>query len=75
MATEVLVPTAGIRNMIREAKTHQLATAMQTGHQYGMVTMDESLSDLYRRGLISLDMALSRAQDPTVLRTLLGKVQ
>lgn len=75
VATEVLVPTSGIRNMIREAKTHQLTTAMQTGHQYGMATMDESLADLYRRGLISLDMALSRAQDQTVLRTLLGKTQ
>ena len=73
MATEVLVPTSGIRNMIREAKTHQLTTAMQTGHQYGMATMDESLADKYRRGLISYDMALTQAVDSAVLKQLLGK--
>jgi twitching motility protein PilT len=73
IATEVLVPTPGIRNLIREGKTHQLPTAMQTGHKYGMQTMDESLADLYRRGLISLDTGLSRAVDQAVLRTLLGK--
>jgi twitching motility protein PilT len=75
VATEVLVPTSGIRNIIREAKTHQLSTAMQTGHQYGMQTMDESLADLYRRGTISLDTALARAVDPGVLRALLGKAK
>jgi twitching motility protein PilT len=73
VATEVLVPTPGIRNMIREGKTHQLSTAMQTGHQYGMATMDEAIADLYRRQLIALDTAMARAVDPTVLRTLLGK--
>jgi twitching motility protein PilT len=61
--------------MIRDAKTHQLPTAMQTGHQYGMRTMDESLADLYRSGRISLDTALSRAVDQQVLRTLLEKQQ
>ncbi len=75
VATEVLVPTSGIRNMIREAKTHQLLTAMQTGHQYGMQTMDTSLADLHRRDIISLDTALARAVDPGVLRTLLGKAK
>jgi twitching motility protein PilT len=75
VATEVLVPTAAIRNMIRESKTHQLPTAMQTGHQYGMSTMDESLADLYRRQRITLDTALSRSIDQTVLRALLNKTQ
>jgi hypothetical protein len=75
VATEVLIATPAIRNMIRDAKTHQLPTAMQTGHQYGMRTMDESLADLYRSGRISLDTALSRAVDQQVLRTLLEKQQ
>ncbi len=66
VATEVLVPTPAIRNLIREGKTHQLLTVMQTGHQHGMCTMDESLADLYRRQLITLDTALSRAVDPAV---------
>jgi twitching motility protein PilT len=73
LATETLVPTPAIRNLIREAKTHQLPTALQTGHQYGMCTMDESLADLYRRGLIAYETALSQASDPAVLKTLLGR--
>ncbi len=75
VAVEVLVPTAGIRNLIRENKTHQLMTAMQSGHQYGMVTMDQSLADLHHRGLISLEAAVQRAIDPNVLKTLLGRTR
>lgn len=75
VACEVLVPTSGIRNMIREGKTHQLPSAMQAGHQYGMVTMDQSLAELYRQGLVSLDCALQRAVDPNILKTLLGRSQ
>jgi twitching motility protein PilT len=73
VACEVLVPTPGIRNMLREGKTHQMTSAMQAGSQYGMVTMDQSLADLHRRGLVSLDMALQRAVDPNTLKTLLGR--
>jgi twitching motility protein PilT len=73
LATEVLIPTPAIRHLIREAKTHQLSTAMQTGRQYGMCTMDESLADLYKRGLISLETALAQAVDPAVVKTLLGR--
>jgi twitching motility protein PilT len=72
VACEVLIPTSGIRNMIREGKTHQLMSAMQAGQQYGMVTMDQSLADLHKRGLVTLDYALQRAIDPNVLRALLG---
>jgi twitching motility protein PilT len=71
LACEVLIPTPAVRNLIREGKTHQLATVMQTGRQYGMVTMDESLADKYRQGLISYEMALAQALDPAVLRTLI----
>ncbi len=73
MAAEVLVPTPGVRNMIREGKTHQIPTAIQTGHQYAMTSMDESLAELYRRGQVTLDTALSRAVDQSVLRSLLDK--
>jgi len=73
VACEVLVPTSGIRNMIREGKTHQLPSALQSGQQYGMVTMDQSLAELYRQGLVSLDCALQRAVDPNILKTLLGR--
>jgi twitching motility protein PilT len=71
LVCEVLIPTAAVRNLIRESKTHQLATVMQTGRQYGMVSMDESLADKYRLGLISHDMALAQALDPSLLRQLI----
>jgi twitching motility protein PilT len=71
LACEVLIPTPAVRNLIREAKTHQLATVMQTGRQFGMVTMDESLADKYRQGLISYDMAMGQALDPAMLRMLI----
>jgi twitching motility protein PilT len=73
LAYEVLVTTPAVRNLIREGKTHQIPTALQTGHQYGMCTMDESLADLYKRGHISLEGALAQASDPSVLKTLLGR--
>lgn len=72
VACEVLIPTSAVRNMIREAKTHQIYNAMQTGEKYGMQTMDQALADLYRRGLISLDVALAKAYDPNELRQILG---
>lgn len=73
VVAEVMIPTAGVRNLIREGKTHQLQTAMQTGTQHGMVTMDRSLADRYRQGMITLETALQRAVDPEVLKTLLNK--
>jgi twitching motility protein PilT len=71
LACEVLIPTPAVRNLIREAKTHQLATVMQTGRQFGMVTMDESLADKYRQGLISYEMAAGQALDPAMFRQLI----
>ncbi|MBU4556692.1 MAG: type IV pilus twitching motility protein PilT [Actinobacteria bacterium] len=75
VACEVLIPTPAIRNLIREGKAHQLMTAMQTGTQYGMVTMDASLADMYKQGIITLDTAMQRAVDPAVLMTLLDKTR
>lgn len=74
VAVEVLVPTPGVRNMIREAKTHQILSAMQTGQKYGMQTMDQSLADLVRRGKITFETAISRAVDPHDLKQILGRV-
>src|SRR6266513_506490 len=56
-ACEVLVPTPGVRNLIREGKTHQLYSALQTGGSHGMQTMDAALVDLVRRGAITLELA------------------
>jgi twitching motility protein PilT len=69
---EVLVLTSGIRNAIREGETHQFPSAMQSGGQYGKVTMNQSFAELHRRGLASLEMALQRAGDPNTLKSLLG---
>src|SRR5204862_5866561 len=54
VAAEVLVPTAGVRNLIREGKTHQIYSLIQTGGQYGMQTMDTSLASLVRAQRISM---------------------
>src|SRR5436189_142530 len=52
-ASEVLVPTPAVRNLIREGKTHQIYSVLQTGGQHGMQTMDAALADLVRRQKIS----------------------
>jgi len=73
VAYEILMPTPGVRNMIREAKTHQIYNAMQTGSKHGMVTMDQCLADLHRYGKITFEMAVQKASDPNDLRQLLGR--
>ncbi len=71
-AFEVLRANPAVRNMIREGKTHQLGTVMQTNRKLGMVTMDESISQMYQKGIISKDMAVQFAQDPDTMRNKLG---
>lgn len=60
-AFEVMVTTPAIRNLIREEKSHQIDTAIQTGGKYGMETMDNSILELYKKGIISKDTALNQA--------------
>lgn len=62
-AVESLIATPGVRNLIRTGKTHQLYTAMQTGTQFGMQTMDQALKNLVKRGSISFETALLKARD------------
>ena len=75
VATEVLVPTPAVRNLIREGKTHQIYSALQTGAQFGMRTMDTSLAELVREGKISRELAESRSGTPEELRRLMGTVR
>jgi twitching motility protein PilT len=70
LATEVMIGTAGIRNLIREAEIEQILTLMQTGSQYGMKTMDKALKELMQKGLISLDVALSKVKNPDEFKQL-----
>ncbi|HLW59763.1 MAG TPA: type IV pilus twitching motility protein PilT [bacterium] len=71
-AMEIMIATPAIRNLIREAKTHQIESALQTGAQYGMQTMDMALADLYRRRLVSAEDAIARAIHPDELRKLIA---
>ncbi len=70
-AVEVMLATPAIRNLVREAKTHQIETAVQTGNQYGMQTMDQSLRDLYLRKLIGFEDCMARAIHPEELRKMI----
>jgi twitching motility protein PilT len=72
VACEVLVPTPAVRNLIREGKTHQIPSAMQTGSNVGMQTMDSALAQLVRGGKISQRLAEQRAQVPEELKRMLG---
>jgi len=71
-ACEVLVPTPAVRNLIREGKTHQIYSVLQTGSASGMQTMDTALAGLVREGKITQKVAESRSSTPEELRRLLG---
>ena len=70
-AAEIMVATSAVRNIIRDAKTHQLDAAIQTGAEYGMQTMDRTLISLVRSGKISYDEARNYAVDPVELERLM----
>src|ERR671933_2289582 len=72
VAAEVLVPTPAVRNLIREGKTHQIPSAMQTGSNVGMQTMDAALASLVRAGKITQRVAEQRSSTPQELRRLMG---
>lgn len=66
-AFEVMLANNAIRNHIREAKTYQIPTVMQTSGKLGMKTMDDALFELYMNGAISEEIALIFAQDRSIL--------
>ena len=74
LAAEIMIPNAAIRNLIREAKVHQIYSQMQVGQQkFGMQTMSQSLIDLHQRRLVTTDEALGHATEPEELKTMLGQ--
>jgi len=75
VAAEVMVATPAIRNLVREAKIHQIYSLIQAGGQHGMVTMDQSLAELVKRGAVSLDAALERCHDEDEMRRLAGRTR
>lgn len=70
LATEVMVATSGIRNLIREQEIEQIPTMMQTGSQFGMKTMDKCLKELYKGGAVTLDAAMSKVKSPDEFKQL-----
>jgi twitching motility protein PilT len=74
VALEILVPTAGIRNLIREDKLHQIYSAMQSGQEkLGMQTMNQSLATLYMARQISLDTALGSSSHKEELQEMINR--
>ena len=71
-ACEVMLGTPAIRNLIREAKTHQVPNIIATGASMGMRTLDQALADLVKRRLITNETAESFARSPEELGRLLG---
>ncbi|MCL6624125.1 MAG: PilT/PilU family type 4a pilus ATPase, partial [Fimbriimonadales bacterium] len=71
-AVEVMIATPAIRNLIRENKTHQIPSMIQTSAAYGMQTMDQNLRDLYIRGFITYEEALSHAINVEELKKMIA---
>lgn len=74
VATEILVTTAAIANLVREGKTHQIASALQSGRTLGMHTMDQHLAELVDAGSITRQAAEEKAIDFEVLNQLVHRV-
>jgi twitching motility protein PilT len=73
VATEVLVATPAIRNLIREGKTHQIYSALQAGAKHGMHTMDQHLAELVRTGRISYDTGIEKCHHVEDFNRLCGR--
>ena len=71
VALEILIATSAVRNLIREQKTYQIPSMMQTGKKYGMQLLDDSILDLYNRGWISGEDAYLKSNDKGRFRSLL----
>jgi twitching motility protein PilT len=72
MAQEIMVITPAISNLIREGKTAQIYSAIQTGAKLGMQTLEKALADLYKAGTISFEAAMSKTSKPEELQRLIG---
>jgi len=73
-ACEILIPTAGIRNLIRENKVHQIYSMMQAGQdKYGMMTLNQSLAQLYLERKISHETCLAESSNPDELKQILAR--
>lgn len=71
-ALEILIATPAVRNLIREAKSHQIPSMVQTGKKYGMQLLDDAIMDLFNKGKISADDAYMKANEKGRFRPLLN---
>jgi twitching motility protein PilT len=71
VALEICIATPAVRNLIRESKTYQIPSMMQTGKKYGMQLLDDGIMDLYHRGWIGADEAYIKANDKARFRPIL----
>jgi twitching motility protein PilT len=72
VALEILIASPAVRNLIREGKTHQIPSMIQTGKKYGMILLDDSIMDLYKKGLISAEEGYAKANEKNRFRPLLS---
>ena len=68
MCCEILIGTQGVRHIIREENMHKIYSDIQAGRKHGMVTMDHSLLELYQKGEITYDTAVTMARDPGAIK-------
>ena len=73
LSVEIMIPTTAIRSLIREDKLHQIYSAISTGGELGMQTMNQSLHKLYRSGQLSYEQALENSMNQEDLLRLMGK--
>ena len=73
-ATEVMIATPAIRNLIREGKLQSIPSALQTGSKFGMHTLNQDLASLVESGKITYETAVSKCSDVNELNQLLGRV-
>jgi twitching motility protein PilT len=70
-----MLATPAVRNLIRENKTHQIPSVIQTSGQHSMIAMDQSLRDLYLKGMVTLEEAMMRAINTEELKKMINTPQ
>lgn len=73
LGVEFLIATGAVRSLVREGKTHQIYSVMQTSQREGMRTMNQSLADLHQRGEISYEEGIARSHDPNEFLRLINR--
>jgi twitching motility protein PilT len=72
-AFEIMLGTPAIKSVIREGKTPQIYSLIQTGSKFGMVSLDQSLKDLFLKNLVTLEDALAKSSNPVELEQSIGR--